>query len=206
MYMYTPTSDNFARARAEDVNASFKDLGAVCDAVRGMNVIDAINYLNDVVNEIVPVYYKKHNKGMGHRRQLGGRKGRWPMKEAKIVMKLIMSAVANASAKGLIEEDLVITHIAANKQHIYARMAPRGRQRRSFYETAFVEVVVEETMPFDQPDKKRKHIKADVRQAKQLQKTKPKVKEKEKEKKQAKNKLKQDKEKLKDQVKKPIIR
>ena len=154
MYMYTPKHENYARARVEEVNASFKDLCAVCDSVRGMKVTDAINFLRLAASGRVPILYRRHNKKMGHRRELGGKKGRWPMKEARIILKLLNSAVANAEQKGLIEEDLVITHIAANKQRSYARLAPRGRWRRAFYETAFAEVVLEEMPPEDEVKEK----------------------------------------------------
>jgi len=158
-YMYNPKNEMFARARVEDVNASFKDLGAVCDSVRGMKALDAIEMLEMAVKGRIPILYRRHNKKMGHRRELGGKKGRWPMKEARIILKLVKSAVANAEQKGLIDEDLVITHIAANKQRTYARVAPRGRWRRAFYENAFAEVVVEEVSFDDSGKGKAKNVK-----------------------------------------------
>ena len=156
MYMYTPKHKDYACARVEDVNASFKDLCAVCDSVRGKNINDAVEYLELASEGKVAVYYRRHNTKLGHRRELGGKKGRWPMKECKIVLNLVYSAAANADQKGLSENDLIITHIAANKLRSYARMAPRGRWRRAFYETAFAEVVVEEQFEDEKDDVKVK--------------------------------------------------
>jgi len=157
--MYKPKHKNYSYAIVKDVNASFKDMCSICDNVRNMNVTEAVNLLELFSEGKKPVLYKRHNTKIGHRRELGGKKGRWPMKESKIILKLVKSALANAEQKGLIEEDLVVTHIAANKEHMYARMAPRGRWRRAFYETAFAEVVLEEVFPEDSESQKPKDLK-----------------------------------------------
>jgi hypothetical protein len=80
---------------------------------------------------------------MGHRRELGGQKGRWPAKEAGIVLDCLKSAIANAKEKGLSEE-LIVMHACANKKAINMRYASKGRRNVSKLETARVEIVLRE--------------------------------------------------------------
>ncbi|MEM3555339.1 MAG: 50S ribosomal protein L22 [Candidatus Micrarchaeia archaeon] len=132
-----------ARAQMHDVDASFKDLTQVCSSIRGKEVSEAVRLLEEVRLGKIPIHYRKFNKKLGHRRELGGKKGRYPKKSAEIVLEVLKNAVANARYKGL-GEKLVVKHAAANKQNIYPRIASKGRAMRSDYETARIEVVLEE--------------------------------------------------------------
>ncbi len=143
-YSYKESGAKLARGQAHDLDASFKDLGAVCDAIRHKSTVDAVALLERVAEGNWPILYKKHNKRLGHRHELGGKKGRYPEKSAKLVLKLLRNVIANAEFRGLGDE-LVVKHACANKQMIYPRMAPKGRSRRSNYETARVEIVIEES-------------------------------------------------------------
>lgn len=143
-YSYKETGAKFAKAQAHDIDASFKDLGAVCDAIRYKNTDAAVELLEAASEGDTPIYYKKHNKRLGHRHELGGRKGRYPKKAAKLVLGVLKNAIANATFKGM-GDDLVVKHACANKQRIFPRMAPRGTSRRANYETAIIEVVLEES-------------------------------------------------------------
>ncbi|MCX8167103.1 MAG: 50S ribosomal protein L22 [Candidatus Micrarchaeota archaeon] len=143
MYSYKSKRQH-AKARLEDINASFKDLCAVCDNVRNMRVQDAILFLSLAKDMRIPVYYRRWNKKLGARKELKGKKGRYPEKAARLVLKLLKSAVANAEQKNLDVENLYIAHIAANKKNIYPRLAPKGRRIIQNLETARVELVLEE--------------------------------------------------------------
>jgi ribosomal protein uL22 len=142
-YSYKGTGAKFAKSQVNDVDASFKDLGAVCDAIRYKKADAAVELLEKVSEGDTPVLYRTHNKHLGHRHELGGKKGRYPKKSAKLVLVVLKNAIANASFKGL-DEELVVKHACANKQRIMPRMAPRGTSRRSNYETARIEIVLEE--------------------------------------------------------------
>ena len=131
-----------ARARITGVNASYKDLCEVCRNVRGKDTAYAIDFLGEAAKKKKAIYFARNNKGKGHRRELGGKKGGFPIKSVGIVLGVVISAQANATRLGL--GDTKIAHIQANKQHSYPRMSPKGRRIRHAYETAFVEVVVEE--------------------------------------------------------------
>ena len=59
---------------------------------------------------------------MGHRRELGGKKGRYPVKAVGMVKKVLLNAINNARVFQIDEDSLVVAHIAANKQHVYSRL------------------------------------------------------------------------------------
>ncbi len=144
-YSYTikENKESYAAARIEGVDASFKDLAQVCGRVRTLHTERAMDLLEGFSLGELPVLYKSHNKRLGHRKELGGQKGRYPKKAARIVFKLLQSAIANATLKGMIEP-YVIVHVAANKKRNYPRSVPKGRRGRSDYETARVEIVIRE--------------------------------------------------------------
>lgn len=132
-----------ARASLRGINASYKDLCEVCRSVRGKDTDYAIEFLEQAAVGEKAIYFARHNSGKGHRRELGGRTGGWPVKSAKFVLGVVKSAAANAVKLGL--GATKVAHIIANKSDVYPRMSPKGRRIRHDFETAFVEVVLEES-------------------------------------------------------------
>ncbi|MFH1443174.1 MAG: 50S ribosomal protein L22 [Candidatus Micrarchaeota archaeon] len=110
-----------ARAQAYDLDASYKDLANVFHALKGKTLPAAKKLLEECIAMKKPIRYVKFNKGLGHRSQLGGKKGRFPKKEARIVLTLLKSAEANANFKGLDIETLVVRQGAAYKQNVMRR-------------------------------------------------------------------------------------
>jgi len=144
---------DFARARLEGVDASFKDLVEVCGSIRYRPVDQAIKFLEEAAEGKRPILFRSSNRHLGHRRELGGKKGRYPKKSAKIVLGVLRSALANAQHKGLSEE-LIVTHACANKLSTYMRYASKGRRNPSALETARVEIVLKEKEGAKRPAKK----------------------------------------------------
>lgn len=143
-----------ACARLESADASYKDLVQVCGAIRKKSAKWAVDFLGKASNGEVAVRYKSHNKRLGHRRELGGKKGRYPVKSAGIVLGVLQSAMANARVKGMMD-DLSIMHASANKKATYPRIASKGRRARSDYELARVEIILtEKTKPAKTEEKK----------------------------------------------------
>lgn len=134
---------DFAKARVEGVNASYKDLAEVCGNIRRKGVDAAVALLEDAAGGRVPLRYRSHNTRMAHRKELMGQKGRWPVKAAGIVLKCLQSAIANARVKGLSEE-LIVAHACANKKETYMRYSSKGRRNISRLQTSRVEVVLKE--------------------------------------------------------------
>jgi large subunit ribosomal protein L22 len=134
-------TENCASARLEGVNASYKDLAEVCGRIRNKKSDWAVNFLTLASEGEIPILFRRHNKKLGHRHELGGRKGRYPWKAAKIVLKTLQSAISNGKTRGLGDVYTIIAS-SANKKDIYPRMAPKGRTARSYLVTSRVEIVL----------------------------------------------------------------
>lgn len=141
-----------ARAQAYDLDASYKDLTNVMIAIKGRTIAQAKKILEECIAMKTPIIYKKFNKGLGHRSQLGGLKGRFPKKEAKIALVLLKSAEGNANFKGLDIPTLIVRQGAAYKQSVMRRYRQHfgssitlgyGKQAIwSNYETCRAEIVL----------------------------------------------------------------
>ncbi len=143
----------YAKARGEDINMSYKHAIAVCDNIRYKATEDAIALLEIVAKGDMPVFYRANNNKMGHRAELGGRKGKYPTKAARLVLNVLRNAKANAEKLGL--GNTKVKHAVANKQDVYPRVAAKGRWTRQNFETAFVEIVLEETKPAKVKEEKK---------------------------------------------------
>lgn len=132
-------------------NASFKDLGAVCTAIRYKDVNSALQILDSVINKNMPILYRRHNKHVGARHELQGKKGRYPKKCAKIVNSVLQNASSMAESKGYDPTNMFVVHASANKTQIVPRQPSKGilfhsgfggyaSARRSNIELAKVEI------------------------------------------------------------------
>lgn len=125
-YSFNADRSNMVFASMSDINASFKDLCAVCDAIRYRRVDAAMRILDEVANGEMPIVYRRHNRYMGARHELKGGTGRYPMKCAGIVMKVLANASANAKNTGYDPESMHVIHACANKTLIAPRSPPKG--------------------------------------------------------------------------------
>ena len=92
-----------ARAMARSLKVSPKHCVDICSAIRGMDVQKAKKYLNDVIDMKQAVPFKKHNKKVGHRKGMKGwSAGRYPVKAAAAVLRVLENAEANAEYKGMV--------------------------------------------------------------------------------------------------------
>ncbi len=143
---------NGAKAQVHDVDASYKDLTEICRAIRGKTAPVARRILDEAIAMKTAIPYRDSRKGVGHRSSLGGRKGRYPMKECKIVRDVLTNAVSNAKNKGLDSENLFVAGATANRVNTFGRSKRYyatgitlgyGKQStRSDYETAKIEIHV----------------------------------------------------------------
>lgn len=125
-YSFNRDKKDLVFAQASNINASFKDLCAVCDAIRYENASVASMTLDLIADGRAAVHYKRYNKGMGSRHELGGRKGRYPAKCASEIHKVLTNAIANARNKGLEPDVMYVAHASANKTVIMRRSPPKG--------------------------------------------------------------------------------
>ena len=125
-YSFNQNPKDVVFASMSGIEASFKDLSAVCDSIRYKNVDKALDSLDAVANGEMPILYRKYNTHMGSRHQLHGKKGRFPEKCAALVRKVLVNAKANAGNKGMAAEDLYVVHASANKTIIIPRFPSKG--------------------------------------------------------------------------------
>jgi large subunit ribosomal protein L22 len=157
LYSYQPqNNEKIAKAQLRDINASFKDLANTCSFIRGLDAKEALSLLELASKKVIPIPYPRYNKKLGHRRELGGKKGRYPIKSAKIVAKVLRDAIANARFLGLNEDNLYVAYAVANKHRIEKRIAPKGPRRAgkptnpkkgprySNLEYSFVQIILKE--------------------------------------------------------------
>lgn len=122
LYKYSvKTAEKAGKAQAHDLDASYKDLTQVCRAIKGLPVAKAYAKLEAAIKGEHAIMYNKFNKGLGHRSELGGKKGRYPKKECKMVYATLKNAAANAVHLGLEEGSLVVKHASAYKQNTFRR-------------------------------------------------------------------------------------
>jgi large subunit ribosomal protein L22 len=146
-YSYTPKKERFSRALGREIRMSPKFSMEICREIRGKKLDAARTFLEDVMAMKRPVPLRRFNKGVAHRRGLERAfAGRYPVKAARNILKVLESAEANAEYKGLDTERLYIAHAAAQKGRIIRGIRPRafGRASPSNTLTTHVEIVLEE--------------------------------------------------------------
>jgi large subunit ribosomal protein L22 len=136
-----------AIASGREVRVSHKHAREVCKTVKGMMLIQAKEYLLDVMEKKKAIPFTRYNKKAGHRRGLvGAFAGRYPIKASERILKVLQSAEANAENKGLDVDKLRIIHAAAYPGMKIKRYTPRAHGRASpKYETmSHIEIVLGE--------------------------------------------------------------
>ena len=116
-----------AKSKANDMRIHFKNTYEVADAIRGMQLEKAQQYLQVVIDHKRCIPFRRYSDHAGRTAQANlthTTQGRWPKKSCEHLLDLLENAKANAEAKGLEIKKTYITHIQVNR-------APKGR-RRSF--------------------------------------------------------------------------
>ncbi|WP_258083074.1 50S ribosomal protein L22 [Thermococcus thermotolerans] len=138
--------DRMARASGRDLRISPKHSIELLREIKGMMLKDAIKYLDDVIALKRPVPMKRFNDSQGHKPGKGFGPGRYPVKVAKAVKKVLLNAKNNAEQKGLDPDRLRIIHAAAQRGPVLRGYIPRafGRATPFNEQTTHIEIVVEE--------------------------------------------------------------
>jgi large subunit ribosomal protein L22 len=136
-----------AKASGRELKVSHKAAREVAKAIRGMDIAKAKVFLRDVAAKKRPVPYTRYTKKLGHK---GGMQncgvGRYPVKTAEVVLRVLQAAQANAENKGLDVDRLRIMHSAAYQGIKLKRYTPRahGRASPKYDILTHVEIVLEE--------------------------------------------------------------
>jgi len=139
--------DKTAIASGRDMKISPKAAREICRFIRGMKLENAKEVLQEVIDKKRPVPYFRHDKTVPHRHGVQGfDAGRYPVKAAGEILRLLESVGANAEFKGLYADRLKIRHIAAHRARVIRDFFPRafGRTSPVSEHMTHVEVAVEE--------------------------------------------------------------
>jgi large subunit ribosomal protein L22 len=141
--------DRTSVASGRDVRCSPKQAREVCHAIKGMIIEDAKTFLDNVILQKQAVPFKRFNKKQAHRKGLDRFKwdgGRFPVKSAQAVQKIIANAENNAEFKGLDLDRVRIIHAAVSRGRKIKKYIPRafGRSSPYFKTLSHIEIVLEE--------------------------------------------------------------
>jgi large subunit ribosomal protein L17e len=123
VYSRNPTVNKVARTSAKDLRVHYKNTYETANAIKGLTIPKAKQYLKDVLAHRRCVPYLKHFGGIGRTGQaaeFGKTLGRWPEKSVRVVLGLVNNLESNANAKNL--KNLTIDHVAVDR-------AAKGRRR-----------------------------------------------------------------------------
>ncbi len=133
-----------------DIPVSVKDMREVAAVIRGMKLEDAKKLLEAVIDRKEAIPVKRYKGKRGHKKGLADKYGwpigRYPVKAAKYLLRLLEHVEANAENKDLDKEKLVIRHVGVHKGMTLKRWMPRafGRATPKYRRTTHIEVIVEE--------------------------------------------------------------
>ncbi|MCA6213232.1 50S ribosomal protein L22 [Thermococcus bergensis] len=138
--------ERMAKASGRDLRISPKLSIEVCREIKGMMLNDAIKLLDDVIAKRRPIPLRRFNDSQGHKKGKGFGPGRYPVKVAKEIKKILLNARNNAEQKGLDPDRLKIIHAAAHRGPVLRGYIPRafGRATPFNEQTTHIEIVVEE--------------------------------------------------------------
>ena len=151
-YAYEEMKENMARAMGKHLDLSTKTAIEVANFLRGKTTAKAKAILARVFEYKQAVPYKRFTNGLGHKPGKGIAAGRYPQKASKHFLALIEQAEANAQAKGL-SSDLMIVHLAAQKGPTTWHY---GRQQRRQAKRTHIEIVVQEIEKKEHREPKKK--------------------------------------------------
>lgn len=135
-YAYNEDMGKKAKAAGRSLKISPKHSIEICSAIRGMEVEQAKEYLENVIEMKKPVPFRRHNKKVGHRRGLEGwPTGRYPVKAASQILDVLINAQANAEYQGLDTDNLKIEHISSHRGYVIRGWTPRAFGRASPFNT-----------------------------------------------------------------------
>ncbi|MBQ5153971.1 50S ribosomal protein L22 [Macrococcus caseolyticus] len=138
-----------ASSRGSHLRVSYKNTQATAQAIAGQKLATALKYLEAVTEKKRAIPFRKHHGDVGRTAQgkeFGVTQARWPVKSVEFITDLLENARANADAKGLNIENLVISHIQVNQAPARRRRTYRafGRINRFNSQPCHIEIQLSE--------------------------------------------------------------
>ena len=133
-----------ARARGLEIPMSPKKTYEVLNAIRGLPLDRARQVLEDAVAMKKAIPFRRYNQETAHKRGVGP--GRYPVKVAKNVLKLLQNAEENAEYDSLDTDALFVKVAACSRGRIRTANMPRAQGRATQWneQTTNVEIVLAE--------------------------------------------------------------
>jgi large subunit ribosomal protein L22 len=136
--------DKTVKCSGRELRISPKAATEVCKAIKGMKLDKAKAFLEEVKSLKRAVPFKRYKREVSHRRM--NEKwyaGRYPVKVADKLLKLLNELEANAEYKGLNTENLIIIHASSQRGRKIKRYIPRafGRATPKFETLTHIELV-----------------------------------------------------------------
>lgn len=148
-YSFQPEiSSKSCQAKVAYLRTHFKNMREAANAIKGMKLEKAFQYLEEVRQHTRCVPFLRFNRGIGRTaqaKQFGSQltKGRWPEKSVKYLEELLKNLKSNGLSKGLNPETLVIRHVQVNQAPCIRRRTYRAHGRITAFKSSpcHVEVV-----------------------------------------------------------------
>ena len=134
-------ADDAVKASVREVDVSPKWAREVCKAIKGLTIEEARKLMEDVIARKRMIPYRRYKKKRAHHAQTKG-PGGYPVKVAKIMLKLLDSLEANAEFKGLDVDRIRIVHAAAHKGRVITKFIERAFGRATPYNKTLVHIEI----------------------------------------------------------------
>jgi large subunit ribosomal protein L22 len=121
------------KCAGRELRISPKAATEICKAIRGLKLPKAKQLLEEVEEKKTSIPYRHYKKEVPHRGHQGFHAGRYPVKAAKSIRRLLEELEANAEYRGLDPEKLKITHAASHRGMKTRKYIPRAFGKASAY-------------------------------------------------------------------------
>ncbi|XP_002126820.2 large ribosomal subunit protein uL22-like [Ciona intestinalis] len=169
MTRYSQDPENPAKsckARGSDLRVHFKNTRETAQAIKGMHIRKATQYLKDVCDKKRCIPFRRFNGGVGRcaqAKEFKTTQGRWPKKSATFLLQMLKTAESNADVKGLDVDSLVIDHIQVNAAAKMRRRTYRAHGRINPYMSSpcHIEMILtekEQIVPRVEEEQKKKKV------------------------------------------------
>ena len=143
-YAFVPDDEGLvARATGKELRVKFKDTIEICAAIQGMKAVEAVKYLEKVLDKKAYIPVKKAKTQSGHK---PGMKpfGFQVVKPTTAVLMVLESAIANAEFRGLEPENCYIKSALALRARKMRRVKPKGKHALFATHMTTIQIFLEE--------------------------------------------------------------
>ncbi|MEF8878904.1 MAG: 50S ribosomal protein L22 [Candidatus Thermoplasmatota archaeon] len=136
--------DKTAKAYGYELECSVKDSKNLAYAIKGKTLVDAKEYVQEIIDKKRALPNVYHKKGKGHKKNMGS--GSYPIKAARHMLKTLKNAENNAEYKGFDAEAMKLKHVSTYGGRVTRGITPRafGRATAKNKKTTNIEIILEE--------------------------------------------------------------